>query len=329
MIWLRCKAGREIGTGHAVRCLALARAIKAEGGEAGLLLDTDNMVFLEQAAAGSIPTQPVTPRQPLADEAGAYPPGPVVLDLSNPLLLDQLSGLVSGLQSQGRRTALIDGLGDEAYAGPARPDIVITPYIGVEAGTPRLAHRWIGGGQYAVLGPEYEAAPTPLDRREGVLVMLSGSDPWHLTERVIGALPDQGPGLRLAIGNSIPHDRALKLAAAAEAIGASPLMAPKSLFDHFNAARACILGPGLAKYEAAATGTPCVIVCPDDRYADLQSAFIHAGLGHLVNAARPGFSGDLKSALEAALQDSPAHPGPIDGQGARRVARELLRTFGE
>ncbi|WP_109259905.1 hypothetical protein [Hyphobacterium indicum] len=329
MIWLRCKAGLDIGTGHAVRCLALARAITAEGGEAGIVLDTDKTAFLAQADDAGIPALTVSPREHLADEVTEFPPGPVVLDLSNPLLLDQLSGLVAELQSQGRRTALIDGLGEEAYAGLARPDLVITPYIGAEAGTPRLAHRWIGGGEYAVLGPEYETAPTPLDRREGVLVMLSGSDPWHLTERVIGALPDQGPGLRIVIGNSIPHDRGLKLAAAAEAIGASPLMAPESLFDHFNAARACILGPGLAKYEAAATGTPCVIVCPDDRHADLQSAFIHAGLGHLVNAARSDFCGNLKSALEAALQDHPAHPGPVDGQGARRVARELLRTFGE
>ncbi|MBI1237195.1 MAG: hypothetical protein GC188_10980 [Alphaproteobacteria bacterium] len=329
MIWLRCKAGLDIGTGHAVRCLALARAITAEGGKAGIVLDTDNTAFLAQADDAGIPALTVSPRKHLADEVTEFPPGPVLVDLSNSILMDQLSSLIAALQAQGRKTALIEGLDREAYAGPARPDLVITPYIGAEAAMPRPARRWIGGGRYAVLGPEYETAPTPLDRRAGVLVMLSGSDPWHLTERVVGALPDQGPGLRIVIGNSIPHDRALKLAAAAEAIGTSPLMAPKSLFDHFNAARACILGPGLAKYEAAATGTPCVIVCPDERHAAMQSAFIHAGLGHLVSAARPDFSGNLKSVLEAALQDHPAHPGPVDGQGARRVARELLRTFGE
>jgi len=329
MIWLRCKAGLDIGTGHAVRCLALARAIEAEGGEAGIIFDSDNTAFLEQADAGSIPALTVTPRENLAEEVDEYPLGPVLIDLSNPLLLDQLPSLVAGLQAQGRMTALIEGLDKEAYAGPAEPDLLITPYIGAAADTPRPAKRWIGGGQYAVLGPEYEAAPAPLDQRKGVLVMLSGSDPWHLTERVIAALPHCGPDLRIVIGNGIPDEHALKLAAAAEAIAASPLMAPESLFDHFNAARACILGPGLAKYEAAATGTPCVIVCPDERYAAMQSAFILAGLGHLLNADEAGFAERLKTELAIALQETPSLPGPIDGKGARRVARKLLRTFGE
>lgn len=328
MIWLRCKAGLEIGTGHAVRCLALAKAVASEGGESGIILDTDNTAFLEQADAAAIPALTVSPREHLADEVAEFPPGPVVVDLSNSLLMEQLSGLITALQAQGHKTALIEGLDREAYAGPARPDLVITPYIGAEAETPRPAQRWIGGGRYAVLGPEYEQQPAPLDQRSGVLVMLSGSDPWHLTERVIGALPDHGPELKIAIGNSIPQDRALRLAAAAEAIGAMPLVAPDGLFDHFNAARACILGPGLAKYEAAATGTPCVIVCPDERYSAMQSAFILAGLGHLINAEESGFAAQLKSALATVLVETP-QPGPIDGQGARRVARELLRTFGE
>ena len=329
MIWLRCKAGLKIGTGHAVRCLSLARAIQSEGGEAGIILDNENTAFLMQAETADIPALTVTPRATLADEVSEFPAGPVLVDLSNPILLDQLSNLIAALQAQGRKTALIEGLDKEAYRGPVEPDLVITPYIGAEAETPRPAKRWIGGGQYAVLGPEYDAAPKSLDRREGVLVMLSGSDPWYLTEQVLGALAERGAELRIAIGNSIPHDRALKLAASVEAIGATPLMAPDGLYQHFNAARACILGPGLAKYEAAATGTPTVIVCPDARYAAMQSAFIGEGLGHLINAEEPDLKARLNMALDAALTETPLHPGPIDGQGARRVARELIRTFGE
>lgn len=329
MIWLRCKAGLQIGTGHAVRCLALARAIQAEGGEAGIIFDTDNTAFLAQADAAAIPVLTVTPRDHLADEAAEFPAGPVLVDLSNPLLLAQLSDLIAALQAQGRKTALIEGLDKEAYIGPAEPDLVITPYIGAEAETPRPARRWIGGGHYAVLGQEYEQTPSPLGQRAGVLVMLSGSDPWQLAEKVMSALADRGPELRIAIGNAIPHDRALKLAAAAKAIGAMPLMSPDGLFEHFNAARACILGPGLAKYEAAATATPAVIVCPDERYAAMQSAFISEGLGQLINAAEAGLAGKLDAALNRALAQTPEYPGPIDGQGARRVARELIRTFGE
>ena len=329
MIWLRCKAGLNIGTGHAVRCLSLARAIQAEGGEAGIIFDHENTAFLTQADAAGIPALTVSPQATLAGEVAEFPAGPVLVDLSNPLLLAQLSDLIAALQAQGRMTALIEGLDKEAYIGPAEPDLVITPYIGAEAETPRPAKRWIGGGRYAVLGPEYEAGPSPLDQRDGVLVMLSGSDPWHLTERVIGALAARGGELRIAIGNSVPKDRVRKLAAAVEVIGAMPLISPDGLFDHFNAARACILGPGLAKYEAAATGTPAVIVCPDARYAAMQSAFILEGLGQLINAEDTDMDAQLTAALDQALAEMPEFPGPIDGQGARRVARELIRTFGE
>jgi spore coat polysaccharide biosynthesis predicted glycosyltransferase SpsG len=329
MIWLRCKAGLQIGTGHAVRCLALARAIQAEGGEAGIIFDETNAPFLAQAETSGIPAVAIAPRDHLADEVAEFPDGPVLVDLSNPLLLEQLSGLIAALQTQGRKTALIEGLDREAYLGPAEPELVITPYIGAEEETPRPAKRWIGGGRYAVLGPEYEARPSPLDQRDGVLVMLSGSDPWHLTEQVIGALAARGGELRIAIGNSVPQDRVRKLAAAVEVIGATPLISPDGLFDHFNAARACILGPGLAKYEAVATGTPAVIVCPDARYAAMQSAFILEGLGQLINAEDTDMDAQLTAALDQALAETPEYPGPIDGQGARRVARELIHTFGE
>ena len=329
MIWLRCRLGLQIGTGHAARCFSLAKAIAAQGGNPGFILDTDATGFTRRVIAAGFEHVAIQPGPPLASEANDYPEGPVVLDLPNPVMLPELSGLVAALKTQARHVAVIEGLDHEAYKGPAKPDLVITPYLGGESERARPAKRWIGGGKFAVLGPEYSVAPTPLADRDKILVMLSGSDPWHLTEKVLTSLVEFGARLLLVLGGSIPHDRALKLAAAGEAIGAEIIEAPDSLHSAFMRARAAVIGPGLVKYEAVATQTPFVIVCPDGQYIGAQSAFVSAGLADCLDSGAPDFTTSLAKALYAALARTPAFPAIIDGQGAQRLATELIHAFGE
>ncbi|GJL97916.1 MAG: hypothetical protein DHS20C06_17330 [Hyphobacterium sp.] len=329
MIWLRCRLGLQLGTGHAARCFSLAKAIASAGGSPGFILDSDAAGFTKRVATAGFDYVSIDPGAPLSEEADAYPDGPVVLDLSNPVMLPELSNLVAALRARDRKVALIEGLDHEAYQGPAQPDLVITPYLGAENEASRPATCWIGGGQYAVLGQEYSTAPTPLAHRNKVLVMLSGSDPWHLTEQVLTALPDFGPKVMLVLGGSIPHDRALKLAAAGEAIGAEIIEAPDSLHPYFMRACAAVIGPGLVKYEAVATRTPFVIVCPDGQFLGAQSAFLSAGLANCVDSASSDFKPALASALRAALAKTPATPAIIDGQGAQRLAAALIDAFGE
>ena len=329
MIWLRCRLGLQIGTGHAERCLTLARAMQKEGMEAGLILDEDAAAFRARAARVGIATHTLQPGRPLSSEAAHYPDGPVVLDLSNPVMLAELSGLVAALKSQGRSIGLIEGLDHEAYSGPAEPDLVVTPYLGAGPRPERPAGHWIGGGDYAVLGGEYAAVPTPLERRTRILLMMSGSDPWGLTEDVLAAAKPFAGRLTVVIGGSIPEGRARAIAITAGEIGARTEYAPPSLHPLFMEARAALIGPGLVKYEAVATRTPPVIVSPGDQFVATQSAFVTAGLASVLSSTQPDFSEALSQALYRALKTIPDWPAIIDGQGARRVARELLRTFGE
>ncbi len=155
MIWLRCRLGLQIGTGHAARCFSLAKAIAAQGVRPGFILDAEATDFTRRVVAAGFEHVVIEPGGKLVDEASAYPDGPVVLDLSNPVMLPELPDLVAALKAQARNVAVIEGLDHEAYQGPAHPDLVITPYLGGGCETARPAARWIGGGQYAVLGPEY------------------------------------------------------------------------------------------------------------------------------------------------------------------------------
>ncbi|WP_421791059.1 hypothetical protein [Hyphobacterium sp.] len=326
MIWLRCRAGLRIGTGHAERCLTLAKAIQQENGKAGLILDQDAKSYNSRANTAGLPVQTMLPGEPLAAEAADYPDGPVVLDLSNPTLLDGLSDLVAALKAQDRPVALIEGLDHEAYNGAATPDLVITPYLGA---LPRDSAGWIGGGEYAVLGEEYATEPTPLEDRNSILMMMSGSDPWHLTETTLAAAKAFGKKLIVVIGGSIPEERARQIAAEADAIGARVAHAPSTLHPLFLQSRAALIGPGLVKYEAIATRTPPVIVSPGDQFVATQSAFVETGLAEVLSSTQPDFAEALKQSLYRALQSTPDWPAIIDGLGARRVARQLIARFGE
>jgi spore coat polysaccharide biosynthesis predicted glycosyltransferase SpsG len=327
MIWLRCRLGQDIGWGHAMRCLALAQAIDAEGVAAGFILDATAGDFADRVAAAGFPVQRIDPGDPLAEEAADYPDCPVVLDLSNGLCQPGLPALVAALKAQGRKIALIEGLAPHDYAGDVAPDLLVTPYLGAPPGAgnaPRLT-----GAEYAVLGPEYAAEPTPLADRDKILVALSGSDPWQLTEKVLAALSSFGPRLSVVIGGGMPADRASALRRAIEEMAGTAHDAPASLQPLFGSARAAVIGPGLVKYEAVATRTPAVIVSPGKTFDPPQEAFVAAGLASLVRADQPGCADDLSAALTRALNHIPASPPPIDGQGARRLAKALHAQLGE
>ena len=329
MIWLRCRLGLQIGTGHAARCFTLAKALQQQGVETGLILDEDADAFIRRVAGAGLHHVVIRPGLPLVKEAVRYPDGNIVLDLSNPTIQSGLSDLVAALKAGDRMLALIEGLDHEAYTGPAWPDLVITPYLGAMPDPERPGRRWIGGGEYAVLGEEYAAPPSGLDDRQSILMMMSGSDPWHLTEKVLEAAGPFGQRLVVVIGGSIPADRGEAIAATAGALGARIALSPPSLHPLFMDARAALIGPGLVKYEAVATRTPPVIVSPGPQFVATQSAFVAAGLAEVLDSEQAGFARALDAALTRALARKPDWPAIIDGQGAGRVAREIVRTLGE
>ncbi|MEE2526209.1 hypothetical protein V0U79_07505 [Hyphobacterium sp. HN65] len=329
MIWLRCRLGLEIGTGHAARCFTLTKALEKQGVEVGLVLDEDAGGFIRRVEEEGLHHVVIRPGIPLVKEAARYPDGNIVLDLSNPTIQSGLSDLVAALKADGRKVALIEGLDHEAYPGPASPDLVITPYLGAEARRDHHGTNWIGGGAYAVLGGEYSAPPSDLEARSSILMMMSGSDPWHLTEEVLAVSQPFGEKLVVVIGGSIPPDRARKISKMAEDLGARIEHAPPTLQPLFMQSRAALIGPGLVKYEAVATRTPAVIISPGDQFVATQSAFIDAGLAEVLNSGRPDFAEALSGAIARALTTVPRWPAIIDGQGAGRAAQVISKYLGE
>lgn len=329
-IWVRARSGPALGIGHQVRAVILANALTQAGRTAGLILDED------APPPPALPVHRLPPHSAPPQEAAAYPTdaAPVVLDLSHPTMLSDLPELVRRLRRQGRKIALIDGLGREAYAPEARSalvDVAVTPYIAEPGAQARNAELWLRGPEYAVLEPIYAAPPeTPARERAAQLfVSISGTDPWGLSEAVVDALAQGGlpHGWRAEIvaGPGFGKARTQRLVQKTEQItGLSMLCAPENLRAGFLRSRLALLGPGLAKYEAAACGLFSLICAPDPAYARMNQPFAEAGLCQVL-APGPPEAAHLRKAILAA--DSAGHPDPrrvIDGAGAARLAERLI-----
>lgn len=328
---IRARSGPALGIGHQVRAIILAEAVKEAGLTAGLMLDDD-----APAPPPGLPVHRLPRNSAPPEEAAAYPAGdaPVILDLSHPSMVADLPELVRRLRRQGRRLGLIDGLGREAYAPDDRSaavEMVLTPYV-LEPGAPaRNADVWLSGPEYAVLEPVYAEPPKTAapDRERRLLVSISGTDPWDLTEAVADALRQGGlpQGWRADIVAGPGFIRARRTALKA-LIGAAPglslVIAPSNLRDALLQARLALLGPGLAKYEAAACGVFSLIASPDPVYAQMNRSFAETGLARLLTPGAPE-PNVLRAAIEAA--DRAPHADPrtlIDGAGARRAAARFI-----
>ncbi|MCP2680197.1 hypothetical protein NHF45_11725 [Maricaulaceae bacterium NA33B04] len=333
-IWIRARSGPSLGIGHRVRAEILAQALVNEGVKPGLILDSDTsglQLVGVDLAVWRLPEGAVPP-----DEANTYPDDgvPVILDLSHPSMLDDLPELVRSLNGQGRRVGLIDGLGAEGYipeAAECRAHVALTPYILEPDAPQRTARTWLRGAQYAVLNPIYRAEPAlkPRDRDARLLVSISGTDPWSLTEACVGALvegglPDDWKASVVA-GPGFDGPRCVSLEAMLGGDDRFDLVrAPSDLRSLLISARLGLLGPGLAKFEAAACSTYSLIASPSPDYADMNRPFEAAGLATVLPAGPPDAT-TLRQVIQSAgpVADRDTRK-LVDGGGAERAAKRFV-----
>ena len=195
-ICFRCDADNRLGYGHLARCLTLAQESTRRNLDAIFVLREQDERAHREVARQQF--EIVTSR---IDDTGtelleAWPGRvPVVLDMAHRVAMARkgyLDDLIRDLRDSGRKTVLLDSMGEDAAAVriAEHVDMVISPYLGAESGPPPRASRWLSGAQYVVLPPAFQSPITPRTRQVGklMLVTMGGADPWHLTEMTLESL---------------------------------------------------------------------------------------------------------------------------------------------
>jgi spore coat polysaccharide biosynthesis predicted glycosyltransferase SpsG len=311
-------AGRGEGRGHLARSLAIAEAAQEAGIACEVALLRGEPSAAEWARAGA---------------AGATFAGPEALARRRaPLIVDLPDPNEAGLAMLARATAFDDR---QLLASPAR--VVVQPSLPAWSPAPGgRAGRALVGYEFAPLGRSVLRAAAEQRARasqaEGViprvLLCFGGSDPADVTARLGVALAaDPRWSLEVAVG---PDYRG-----AAQASGLAVLREPPDLAELLAAADVAILGAGTMKFEAAALGTPAVLVAVADDQLPVGPTFAATGAAAWAGDGRevePALVVELLAALalDPRRRAAMARRGPevVPGDGAGRIVAATMTDTG-
>lgn len=357
---LRADAGDRTGTGHAMRCLALAEAWRGTGREAVLAAARLPPGLRDRYEASGVPVHDldVDPGSPddakaTADLArtAASDGGPVAVDGYH---LD--AAYVEALVEAGCRVLRIDDLGEPP--GPA--DVLLNQNLHADASMyPGFDGELLLGPHYALLRSEFRrargAAPAAgdgagagadraddlsgsggsggTDNAVRVLVTLGGSDPDRVTERAVealGRLDDPRLRVRVVCGPDYPDPDGLADRVADLPADARLERDVASMADPMAWADVAVSGAGSTVWELLHMGVPPVMLTLADNQRPIAAAVAEAGAGVDAGWGPDADPADVAEVLRELLDDGDRRRamadrgrGLVDGYGADRVAMVL------
>jgi CMP-N-acetylneuraminic acid synthetase/spore coat polysaccharide biosynthesis predicted glycosyltransferase SpsG len=308
----RLTANSVVGSGHLHHCLQLADEL-ADQNVHFLLRDCDAFVADALTARGL----DFSAEEDLEQDLGRLRGPNTNLVVNDVLDTDEADVFVQ--RRLGYRVVNVEDLGPGArYA-----DWVINALY---APSDRIGTHVSSGPRWTALRPEFHHVPrvSVRERATRILLTFGGTDPSHLSARLSTALAEAVPAdvdVRLVLGAGAPE---VHLPARVEVKRDISSMAKEML-----AADVVITSAGRTVYEAAACGTPVVVVAQNAREAThahlgLESGVVFLGIGPLVDA------GHVVDVVTRLLDDAPLRrelskrlQKSIDARGAERIAARI------
>lgn len=338
---IRADAGEKIGSGHLMRCLALAQAWQDSGGEVrhmGTALPPSLAARLAGERIASTVIDEIA-----GSPADATQTAALVREFGAEWLV--LDGYQFGVDYQRAvgaadvPTLLID---DFAQIGDYAADAILDQNLD----TPESAYarrrdssRLLLGPRFALLRREFarwrdwSREVSPVGRR--VLVTLGGSDPHNETLKVIAALQEvKVDGLETVIvaGGGNPHHASLAAAVRAAGSHIRLLIDVANLDEHMAWADLAIGAAGSTSWERALLGLPSLVLVLAENQRAIARALDAAGCALDLGWAREISTGKLTASISAALHDeawraraSERSRRLVDGCGAGRVVEVLTQ----
>ena len=336
---IRADGDARMGTGHLMRCLALAQAWRDAGGavtfrtacEIPLLLAR---LWAEGAAVERVEGEPGGLRDADHTREAARRLGAewVVLD-----------GYHFGaeFQSRVRPSARVLAFDDYGHAGRYTADVVLNQNLHADEGLyrDREAHtRLLLGTRHALLRREFAGQTEPIgsvpDVGREVLVTLGGADPDNVTLKVIRALAGvRVEGLRatVVVGGGNPHREELEAAARASPAEVEVRVNVTDLAALMRRADAAVAAGGSTSWELARLGLPSLVLVLADNQEAVAASLDAAGVARSLGWGHAVTEGQLAAALTDLLRDPAARAEMarrgrelVDGNGARRVVAEMM-----
>lgn len=358
-IAFRVDASRRIGSGHVMRCLTLADALRAHGAESVFIHrelpghmaavirerghavqalpapDTDPGTLGETDYTGWLGVSGECDARETAEcLEGAYPDWLVVDHYALDVEWE------SRVRPSTQRIAVLDDLANRDHDCDLLIDQNYFP-----APSARYAGRVPEGGQcllgprYALLRPEYLRARRSTGPRQGaphrILVFYGGSDTENETGRALRVLSRPGfEGLAVDVVVGASNPRAEELQRQAAARPNTSLHAPREhLVDLQSQADLALGAGGITTWERCVLGLPTIVTAVAENQVPTSQALATDGiigyLGHWREISDDRLAAALNNALSAPeeLHAQAARAWRVtDGLGAWRIAEVICPT---
>ena len=334
---IRADASREIGTGHVMRCLALAQVWRDKGGRCVFAMANSVAAVAERLQAEGME---------IADFAATVDTNQDAAQLANLAATKQASWVVVDgyqfkvtyqqiLKEAGLNVLVVD---DNGHAGAYVADLVLDQNASAEESYYRLREsstQLLLGPRFAMLRREFKRwqgwTRTIIPDGRKVLVTMGGSDPENVTLRVIQALNSvmtKQLQVTVVIGGSNLHGELLE-----RAVSGSDIRLERNvtnMAELMSEADVVISAAGTTCWEICLLGVPALLVDVAENQTPLAKALAQLGIALHLNGGANVLAEEISTKLEWLLSSVEARKAMsqrgrmlVDGRGAERVAAAI------
>ncbi len=335
-IVIRADASVARGTGHVMRCVALAQALRSKGHQVIFLqAESTPALTMRLAAEGlRVEFRPVEPGSP---EDARW-----TTELARREKADWVVGDSYAFADDWQQGIKAAGLGllvldDYGHATRYHADFILNQNLSARAGLyPQRASstKLLLGPRYTLLRADFlQHRGNAIVRRTGtqrVLVTLGGSDPDDITSRVLAglkALPEAE--VVVVVGGSNPHREQLVKACAGHPKWRL-VVNTSEMAELMVWADVAVSAAGSTSWEIALLGLPGVTLVTAPNQVDIGPALERAGVAICLGEGRDLQPAALAAAVSRLLSDPVRRAqmglraaALIDGLGAGRVVTQL------
>jgi len=338
-ILIRCDAWPEIGFGHVMRCFALADELKESHGCDITFAMSANTAGHSMAEANGYRVL-TADQDVLSNDYAGWLKSSVDEVRARALILDIRDALpvfaLKALKDMGIIIASIDDPSERRLQAdlafyPPVPQLQRLDWTG-------FSGRLFAGWPWVILRRQFAH---PVERkthsRPVVLVTMGGSDPAGLTLKAVSALNmlDEDLDVQVLLGPGFLHDKALDSLVLESCRNLHLLRGVKDISRLMSQADLALASFGVTAYELAAMGVPGLFMCLTDDHVESASAFVESGMGECAGRHDMVSAKMLSTCLAKLIRDrsrleamSSACMSHVDGNGARRVAEEIMGRVG-
>lgn len=335
-IVFRPDASFSVGSGHVIRCLALATALRELGAQCA--------VAATRQALDAVPALPASGNTilHLADDKDPRALAEIMPENVDWLVVDHY-GLGSDYHAACRPWAKLIMAIDDVPCRSHACDLLLDQTLDRQATdyTPWVpsGSKVLTGTAYALLRPAFaakrqQAMAKKHDPLRRILVSFGGGNPDGITERVTRAVAERLPDVTLdvVIGSHWPEaaDLAARLSMMPSVVVHCD---PPNMAELMLSADLAIGAAGSMSWERCALALPSVLIIAADNQADIASRLGQAGAAWIETPLTAGTEMRIADAV-AYFNDAPSSLDVMaqraskicDGAGAGRTAAVMLST---